>query len=478
MIYELHVKGFTKLHPAVPEHLRGTYAGLATPAVLESIRKQGITTVELMPVHQFMHEPGLLDEGFRNYWGYHTYGFFAPHAEYAAADDRGGQVREFKEMVKAFHAAGLEVILDVVYNHTSEGNHLGPHLNFKGFDNPAYYHLVAEDPRYYMDYTGTGNSVNLRHPYVLQLVMDSLRYWVTEMHVDGFRFDLAATLARGAHTLDTWSAFFATIHQDPVLQGVKLIAEPWDTGTNGYQVGNFPYHWSEWNDRYRESVRGFWRNEPGRLPEVAARLTGSIDLFKGSGRRPSASINYIASHDGLTLNDLAGGDMRAEAQPARHGAAVDGHADARRRRRMGPLAAGQRQRLQPGQRDLVARLVEGRARSPGAGASPDPDPPQPAVDPEGPVGRLRPRHPLAAARWRRADHRGLGAAAGARGDVRLARGRQGAPPPQRHPRDARVPAAAARERRLATHRGYRPGRRHPLRAGPARPTSCSRARSS
>jgi glycogen operon protein len=202
------------------------------------------------------------------------------------------------------------VILDVVYNHTSEGNHLGPTLSFKGFDNPSYYHLVADDLRYYMDYTGTGNSVNLRHPYVLQLVMDSLRYWVREMHVDGFRFDLAATLARGAHTLDTWSAFFATIHQDPVLQGVKLIAEPWDTGTNGYQVGNFPFHWSEWNDRYRESIRAFWRKEPGRLPEVAARLTGSIDLFKGSGRRPSASINYIASHDGLTLHDLVGGNDR------------------------------------------------------------------------------------------------------------------------------------------------------------------------
>jgi glycogen operon protein len=310
VLYEMHVKGFTKCHPGVPEHLRGTYAGLATPAAIETIRKLGVTTVELMPVHQFMHEPGLLDEGLRNYWGYHTYGFFAPHAEYAAADDRGGQVREFKELVKAFHKADLEVILDVVYNHTSEGNHLGPTLSFKGLDNPAYYHLVADDPRYYMDYTGTGNSVNLRHPYVLQLVMDSLRYWVQEMHVDGFRFDLAATLARGAQNIDTWSAFFAAMHQDPVLQGVKLIAEPWDTGTNGYQVGNFPFHWSEWNDRYRESIRAFWRNEPGRLPEVAARLTGSIDLFKGSGRRPSASINYVASHDGLTLNDLAGGDDR------------------------------------------------------------------------------------------------------------------------------------------------------------------------
>jgi glycogen operon protein len=294
----------------VPEALRGTYAGLATPAAIATIRKLGVTTVELMPVHHFMHEPGLLDEGLRNYWGYHTYGFFAPHAEYAAADDRGGQVREFKEMVKAFHKADLEVILDVVYNHTSEGNHLGPTLSFKGFDNPAYYHLVPDEPRYYMDYTGTGNSVNLRHPYVLQLVMDSLRYWVTEMHVDGFRFDLAATLARGEQNIDTWSAFFAAMHQDPVLQKVKLIAEPWDTGPAGYQVGNFPFHWSEWNDRYRESIRAFWRNEPGRLPEVAARLTGSIDLFKGSGRRPSASINYVASHDGLTLNDLAGGDDR------------------------------------------------------------------------------------------------------------------------------------------------------------------------
>ena len=372
-------------------------------------------------------------------------------------------MREFKEMVKAFHAAGLEVILDVVYNHTSEGNHLGPHLNFKGFDNPAYYHLVAEDRRYYMDYTGTGNSVNLRHPYVLQLVMDSLRYWVTEMHVDGFRFDLAATLARGAHTLDTWSAFFATIHQDPVLQGVKLIAEPWDTGTNGYQVGNFPYHWSEWNDRYRESVRGFWRNEPGRLPEVAARLTGSIDLFKGSGRRPSASINYIASHDGLTLNDLAGGDTRLKRNLLATvllsmGTPMLGAGDEWGRSQQGNDNAYNQDneiswldwsKVEPDLQALVA--------------SPDPDPPQPAVDPEGPVGRLRPRHPLAAAGWRRADHRGLGAAAGARGDVRLARGRQGAPPPQRHPRDARVQAAAARERRLATHRGYRPGGRHPLR---------------
>ena len=305
VIYELHVKGFTQLHPGVPPELRGTYAGLAEPAALEAIRGLGVTTVELMPVQQFAHEPHLLEKGVRNYWGYHTYGYFAPHAEYAFADERGGQVREFKSMVKALHGAGLEVVLDVVYNHTAEGNHLGPTLNFKGLDNPAYYHLVPDDPRHYMDYTGTGNSVNLRHPYALQMVMDSLRYWVTEMHVDGFRFDLAATLARGVHTVDTWSAFFATIHQDPVLQGVKLIAEPWDTGTNGYQTGNFPYHWSEWNDKYRESIRTLWRSGPGGLPDVASRITGSADLFQGSGRGPSASINYIASHDGLTLRDLA-----------------------------------------------------------------------------------------------------------------------------------------------------------------------------
>ncbi len=304
VLYELHVKGYTRLHPAVPEPLRGTYAGLATPAVLDDLRRLGVTAVELMPVHHFAHEQHQLDAGLCNYWGYHTFGYFAPHAEYAA-DDRGGQVREFKAMVKAMHAAGLEVILDVVYNHTAEGNHLGPTLSFKGFDNPAYYHLVQDDPRYYMDYTGTGNSVNLRHPYVLQLVMDSLRYWVTEMHVDGFRFDLAATLARGVHTVDTWSAFFCTIHQDPVLQRVKLIAEPWDTGDNGYLVGNFPFHWSEWNDRYRETVRRFWREEPSVLPELATRLMGSADLFQGDGRGPSASINYIASHDGLTLRDLA-----------------------------------------------------------------------------------------------------------------------------------------------------------------------------
>jgi isoamylase len=312
VLYELHVKGFTMRHPGVPQALRGTYAGLAHPAAIASLRDLGITAVELMPVQHFAHEMHLIDQGRRNYWGYHPFGYFAPHAEYASADERGGQVHEFKTLVKALHAGGLEVILDVVYNHTAEGNHLGPTLAFKGLDNSAYYHLVDDSPQYYMDYTGTGNSLNLRHPYALQLVMDSLRYWVREMHVDGFRFDLAATLARGAHTIDTWSAFFAAIHQDPVLRDVKLIAEPWDTGTDGYQVGNFPFHWSEWNDRYRETVRAFWRGEPHVRQDLAGRLSGSADLFQLNGRPPSGSINYVASHDGQTLRDLTGGDVRLQ----------------------------------------------------------------------------------------------------------------------------------------------------------------------
>jgi isoamylase len=302
VIYELHVKGFTMQHPGVPKPLRGRYTGLAHPEAIAALTRLGITAVELMPVQQFGHEPHLLEAGRRNYWGYHPYAYFAPHAEYASGD-RGCQVAEFKAMVKALHAAGLEVIIDVVYNHTAEGNHLGPTLNFKGLDNPAYYHLVDDDPRHYMDYTGTGNSLNLRHPNTLQLVMDSLRYWVNEMHVDGFRFDLATTLARGPGTVDTWAAFFATIHQDPSLQRVKLIAEPWDVGTNGYQVGNFPLHWSEWNDRFRETARHCWSEGCG-AGELARRITGSPDLFQQTGRPPSASINYVCSHDGLTLRDL------------------------------------------------------------------------------------------------------------------------------------------------------------------------------
>lgn len=301
VLYELHVKGFTQQLAEVPEDLRGTYLGLAHPAAIATLHDLGVTTVELMPVQQFAHEPHLLEQGRRNYWGYHPFAYFAPHAEYASGDD-GRQVTEFKTLVRALHAAGLEVILDVVYNHTAEGNHLGPTLNLRGLDNATYYHL-EEDARYYTDYTGTGNSLNLRHPATLQLVMDSLRYWVREMHVDGFRFDLATTLARAPGAVDTWAAFFATIHQDPLLQHVKLIAEPWDVGDNGYQAGNFPVHWSEWNDRFRETVRRCW-HEGCTSGDLARRITASPDLFQSGGRTPSASVNYVSSHDGLTLRDL------------------------------------------------------------------------------------------------------------------------------------------------------------------------------
>jgi glycogen operon protein len=304
IVYELHLKGFTARHPDIPEAIRGTYAGLAHPAALEYLTTLGVTAVELLPIHQFVHEKHLLDKGLRNYWGYHSYGYFAPHGEYSSAGDSGGQVREFKGMVKALHAAGLEVILDVVYNHTGEGNHLGPVLCLKGIDNRAYYRVVDSDPRYYMDYTGTGNSLNMRHPHALMLVMDSLRYWVQEMHVDGFRFDLASTLARELFDVDRLSAFFDIIHQDPTLSGVKLIAEPWDIGPGGYQVGNFPVRWCEWNGRYRDTVRDYWRGEGGTLGEFASRFTGSSDLYKDDGRRPYASVNFITAHDGFTLRDL------------------------------------------------------------------------------------------------------------------------------------------------------------------------------
>jgi isoamylase len=304
VIYETHVKGFTQTHPEIPDSLRGTYAGLAHPAAIRHLQQLGITAVELMPVHQFVHDQHLVDQGLRNYWGYNSIGFFAPHNEYASTGRLGEQVGEFKAMVKALHAAGIEVILDVVYNHTAEGNHLGPMLSFKGIDNGAYYRLVHDDPRHYMDYTGTGNTLNVRHPQVLQLIMDSLRYWVLDMHVDGFRFDLAAALARELHAVDRLSAFFDLIHQDPVISRVKLIAEPWDVGEGGYQVGNFPVHWSEWNGRYRDTVRDFWRGEPGAMADFAYRLTGSSDLYEGTGRRPHASINFVTAHDGFTLADL------------------------------------------------------------------------------------------------------------------------------------------------------------------------------
>ncbi|MFP4310395.1 MAG: glycogen debranching protein GlgX [Nitriliruptoraceae bacterium] len=303
VIYEAHVKGLTMRHPAVPEHQRGTYSGLAHPAVVQHLVDLGVTAIELLPVHRFLHEHHLVEQGLSDYWGYNTIAFLAPHDAYASVEAER-VVPEFKRMVRTLHEAGIEVILDVVYNHTAEGNHLGPTLSMKGFDNQAYYRLVDDDPRYYMDYTGTGNSMNMRHPHVLQLIMDSLRYWVTEMHVDGFRFDLASTLARELHDVDRLSTFFEVIQQDPVISQTKLIAEPWDIGEGGYQVGNFPPLWSEWNGRYRDTVRDFWRGVDETVPEFAARFTGSSDLYQSDRRRPSASINFVTAHDGFTLRDL------------------------------------------------------------------------------------------------------------------------------------------------------------------------------
>jgi isoamylase len=304
VIYETHVKGMTILHPDVAHEHRGTYAGLASPPIIEHLQRLGVTAVELMPVHQFVHDKVLVDKGLRNYWGYNSIGFLAPHNEYSASGEAGQQVQEFKQMVKLFHQAGIEVILDVVYNHTAEGNHMGPVLSLRGIDNAAYYRLDPEDPRHYVDYTGTGNSLNGRNPHVLQLIMDSLRYWISEMHVDGFRFDLASTLARELHDVDRLSAFFDLIQQDPLVNQVKLIAEPWDVGEGGYQVGNFPPQWSEWNGKYRDSVRDYWRGEDQTLAEMGYRLTGSSDLYAGTGRSPFASINFVMAHDGFTLDDL------------------------------------------------------------------------------------------------------------------------------------------------------------------------------
>ncbi len=304
VIYEAHVKGLTQLHPDVPEDQRGSYAGIAHPSVIKHLQELGVTAIELMPVHQFVNDSVLQEKGLSNYWGYNTIGFFAPHNKYSSTGEQGEQVQEFKAMVRDLHRAGIEVILDVVYNHTAEGNHLGPTLSFRGIDNAAYYRLTDDDPQYYMDYTGTGNSLNARNPHSLQLIMDSLRYWVTEMHVDGFRFDLAATLAREFYDVDKLSSFFELVQQDPVVSRVKLIAEPWDVGPGGYQVGNFPPQWTEWNGKYRDTVRDFWRGEPAALGEFASRLTGSADLYEHSGRRPVASINFVTAHDGFTLRDL------------------------------------------------------------------------------------------------------------------------------------------------------------------------------
>ncbi|HKX65809.1 MAG TPA: glycogen debranching protein GlgX [Intrasporangium sp.] len=304
VIYEAHVKGLTRLHPEIPEGIRGTYAGVAHPATIAHLKGLGVTAIELMPVHQFVQDSHLLDRGLSNYWGYNTIGFLAPHNGYAAGGQRGQQVLEFKGMVKALHEADIEVILDVVYNHTAEGNHLGPTLAFRGLDNNSYYRLVSDDLAHYYDTTGTGNSLLMRHPHVLQLIMDSLRYWVIEMHVDGFRFDLAATLARQFHEVDKLSAFFDLIQQDPVVSQVKLIAEPWDVGEGGYQVGGFPPLWTEWNGKYRDTVRDYWRGAGGALAEFASRFTGSSDLYEHTGRKPIASVNFVTSHDGFTLRDL------------------------------------------------------------------------------------------------------------------------------------------------------------------------------
>jgi isoamylase len=310
VIYEVHVKGFSETNPEVPQELRGTYAGMAHPASIAYLKKLGITAVELLPVHHFLDDGHLVDQGLKNYWGYNTLGYFAPDPRYCSSGDRGEQVNEFREMVKALHAQNIEVILDVVYNHTCEGNQLGPMLSFKGICNTSYYRLMQDNPRYYMDYTGTGNTLNVRNPQVLKLLMDSLRYWVTEMHVDGFRFDLAATLARELHDVDRLGGFFDTIHQDPTLADVKLIAEPWDVGEGGYQVGNFPVLWAEWNGKYRDTVRRFWKGDSGQLSDFAFRLTGSSDLYQSDGRKPYASINFVTAHDGFTLCDLVSYDHK------------------------------------------------------------------------------------------------------------------------------------------------------------------------
>jgi isoamylase len=304
IVYEAHVRGMTMQHPEVPEELRGTYLGMCQPAIVNYLKELGITAIELMPIHAFVDDEFLLEKGLRNYWGYNTIGFFAPDPRFRSGGKLADEVNQFKQLVRAMHAAGIEVILDVVYNHTAEGNHLGPTMSFRGIDNPSYYRLVEDSPRYYMDYTGTGNTLNVRHPQTLQLLMDSLRYWVLDMHVDGFRFDLAAALARSLHEVDQLSSFFTLIHQDPTLSQIKMIAEPWDVGPGGYQVGNFPVRWAEWNGRYRDAMRSFWRGDGGSASELAYRLTGSSDIYENDGRNPYMSINFVTCHDGFTLADL------------------------------------------------------------------------------------------------------------------------------------------------------------------------------
>ena len=478
VIYETHVRGYTMRHPAVREDLRGTYAGLASEEALGYLTRLGVTAVELLPIHHIADESFLHERGLSNYWGYSSIGFLAPHADYAATGRRGEQVREFKGMVKALHRAGIEVILDVVYNHTAEGNHLGPMLSFKGVDNASYYRLMPDDPRYYMDFTGTGNSLNVVHPSVLRLIMDSLRYWATECHVDGFRFDLASALARELYDVDRLSAFFDVIHQDPVLSQVKLIAEPWDVGPGGYQVGNFPVLWSEWNGIYRDVVRDFWRGAAS-VGEFASRFTGSSDLYESDGRQPFSSINFITAHDGFTLRDLVSyNDKHNEAnlEDNRDGTddnrswncGVEGETDdpeinalrerqqrnflatlflsqgvpdAARRRRDRPQPGRQQQRLVPGQRDLLVRV--GPARPAGRAARIHHAADRPAPRPSRVPPRQVPGRPRAG---------GLGPA------------RRVVVPPRRPAHDAaRLGAARARPRGIP----QRPGDRRPHRAGRA-----------
>jgi isoamylase len=436
VIYEAHVRGLTLRHPEIPLHQRGTYAGLAHPAVIEHLKRIGVTAVELLPVHQFVPEQGMVSRGLTNYWGYNTIGFLAPHNRYCSAGQRGEQVGEFKTMVKALHTAGIEVILDVVYNHTAEGDGRGPTLCFRGIDNHAYYRLDDGNPWRYIDYTGCGNSLNVRHPHSLQLIMDSLRYWILEMHVDGFRFDLASALARELHDVDRLSTFFDLVQQDPVVSQVKLIAEPWDVGEGGYQVGNFPPLWTEWNGKYRDTVRDFWRGQPATLPGFASRLTGSSDLYETSGRRPVASINFVTCHDGFTLADLVSYNgkhneatarttgtaptttapgtaaSRARRRTPRSPSCAPGRAelpgdpfpvagrpDAAGRRRDGPHPGGQQQRLLPGQRDLLGGLGPRGRRAGPAGLHPEAGPaapPPPGLPPppllQGRLPRGRRRH--------------------------------------------------------------------------------------
>jgi glycogen debranching enzyme GlgX len=494
VIYETHVRGLSMRHPLVPEELRGTYAGLAHPAILEHLVSLGVTAVELMPVHQFLHDHHLHQKGLRNYWGYNSMGFFAPHNGYASRDVMS-QAQEFKHMVQQLHLAGIEVILDVVYNHTAEGNHLGPTLSWRGIDNPAYYRLVDHDPRHYLDFTGTGNSMNMRHPHVLQLIMDSLRYWVLEMHVDGFRFDLASTLARELYDVDRLSAFFDIIQQDPVISQVKLIAEPWDVGEGGYQVGNFPPLWSEWNGRYRDTVRDFWRGEKATLAEFALAVHRQLRPLPGRRAPAHASINFITAHDGFTLADLVSYDRKHnsangeenrdgdDAQPllelrrrgthrrprhqraarasapqlARHAPAVPGRPDAARRRRAGSHPARQQQRLLPGQRDLLVRLGGRRRGVPRVGL---PGRHVPGGPPRLPAASLVPRSPdprhrghgLVPARRRRDGRRRLGERlrAGDRG-VRQRRVDPRDRPLRRTDHRRHVPAAVQRERHEPLH---------------------------